>query len=144
MHVCVCVWHRLRERGMSTQCANCLDLCFSMIPSPNNVSWEKRKKSVSAAKFVDSLLKISKTEQEMTRLFSFLVCSVSACSFACTKTAPLLLKHCWIYNLSLSTMELGEWIWLKTLYLKGQSSALTEFSFSNYWVHCLSLFRHRC
>lgn len=39
--VCVCAWRRLRERGMSTQCTNCLDPCFSMIPRTNNVSWEK-------------------------------------------------------------------------------------------------------
>lgn len=40
-----CIWvvrDRLWERGMSTQCTNCLDPCFSMIPRTNNVSWEKK------------------------------------------------------------------------------------------------------
>ena len=59
-----CIWvvrDRLWERGMSTQCTNCLDPCFSMIPRTNNVSWEKQKKQqkkcATAAKSVDSLLK---------------------------------------------------------------------------------------
>lgn len=82
--MCVSVWDWVREREMRTQCTNCLDPCCSMIPHTNSVSWEKY--NITAAKFVDSLLRISKLEQENDKitfpLLPSLFCGTH--SFSCT------------------------------------------------------------
>lgn len=50
------VWDGVRGTGMSTQCTNCLDPCFSMIPRTNNVFLRK------IASLQPSLLTVENTE----------------------------------------------------------------------------------